>query len=159
MDVIGKIGWCRDREHLNREQIHTYLGSRGVQLSERQVDHLYTRYQVLLGCTARLDKPKLKKIAEERGGLCISSGWSGPRMSLKAVAGCARGANGLHPNCGMIAPSKPRDIGRPIYDRDSELKTEMRKTIRKGIRESTREVLTEAEAAGFSLSDHDGDRS
>ncbi len=45
---------------------------------------------------------------------------------------------------------------RPIYDRDSELKTEMRKAIRKKIRESTGEVLTDVETSDFSPSASDG---
>jgi hypothetical protein len=44
----------------------------------------------------------------------------------------------------------------PIYDRDSELKTEMRKTIRQKIRESVGEVLTDAEKSVFSPSTADG---
>ena len=51
LDVIVQIGWWRDREHLNRGQIHARLAGRGLQISERQVDHLYARYQVLLGCS------------------------------------------------------------------------------------------------------------
>ena len=72
LDVIAQVGWWRDREHLNREQIHESLERQGIQLCERQVDHLYARYQVLLGCTSRLDREELVKVAEERGGLRIS---------------------------------------------------------------------------------------
>lgn len=207
LDVIAQIGWWRDREHLNREQIHTYLGSRGVQLSERQVDHLYARYQVLLGCAARLDKPKLEKVVEERGGLCISLdglapegaseqlwvvrevqtdctlvvGWL-PRVNHKTLAALLEPVQELGLPISATVSDKQGSVRkalekvwvdvphqwcqshylgnatRPIYDRDSELKTGMRKTIRKGIRESTGEVLTEAEAAEFSPSAHDGDR-
>lgn len=59
LDVIAQIGWWRDREHLNREQIHARLQDYGVQLCEREVDHLYAHYQVLLGCSSRLDKQAL----------------------------------------------------------------------------------------------------
>jgi len=55
LDVIAQIGWWRDREHLNRQQIHQRLEEYGVQIGEREIDHLYARYQVLLGCTERLD--------------------------------------------------------------------------------------------------------
>lgn len=73
LDVIAQIGWWRDREHLNREQIHERLTKgQGVQISERQVDHLYARYQVLMGCAERLDGQRLQEIAKERGGLIIS---------------------------------------------------------------------------------------
>lgn len=73
LDVITQIGWWRDREHLNREQIHRRLTQdyRG-QISERQVDHLYARYQMLVGCAERLDAQRLQEIAAERGGLIIS---------------------------------------------------------------------------------------
>jgi hypothetical protein len=72
LDVIAQIGWWRDREQLNRAQIHSRLGEGGVQISEREVDHLYARYQVLLGCAERLDVQRLRRVAEERGGLIIS---------------------------------------------------------------------------------------
>lgn len=72
LDVIVQIGWWRDREHLNRKQIHTRLGGCGVQISEREIDHLYARYQVLLGCAERLDTQRLHDIVARRGGLIIS---------------------------------------------------------------------------------------
>ncbi len=72
LDVIAQIGWWRDREHLNREQIHARLKEYDVQLCEREVDHLYARYQVLMGCTTRLDQQQLVEIVEKRGGLRIS---------------------------------------------------------------------------------------
>ncbi len=72
LDVISQIGWWRDREHLNREQIHSRLRDYSVQLCEREVDHLYAHYQILMGYSSRLDKQRLKKVAEERGGLQIS---------------------------------------------------------------------------------------
>lgn len=72
LDVIAQIGWWRDREHLNREQIHSRLGEHGVQISERHVDHLYARYQTLMGCAERLKKQQLKELVRERGGMIIS---------------------------------------------------------------------------------------
>jgi hypothetical protein len=72
LDVIAQIGWWREQEHLNRQQIHERLRNRGVQISERQVDHLYARYQVLMGCAERLNVQHLREIIKERGGLIIS---------------------------------------------------------------------------------------
>lgn len=72
LDVIAQVGWWRDREQLKREQIHSRLQEKRVQVSERQVDHLYERYQVLLGCAERLDEQRLETIVAERGGLIIS---------------------------------------------------------------------------------------
>lgn len=72
LDVIAQVGWWRDREQLKRAQIHSRLQEKGVHLSERQVDHLYERYQVLLGCAERLDVAQLDKIVKEGGGLLIS---------------------------------------------------------------------------------------
>ena len=71
LDVIAQIGWWRDREHLNRAQIHARLTAQGVQLCERQVDHLYARYQVLVGCAERLERQQLDAIVKDRGGLII----------------------------------------------------------------------------------------
>ncbi len=72
LDVIAQIGWWRDREHLNREQIHSRLQEHGVQLCEREVDHLYAQYQILMGCAARLDAQQWAEIVKERGGLRVS---------------------------------------------------------------------------------------
>lgn len=72
LDVIAQIGWWRDKEHLNREQIHRRLQERGIQICEREVDHLYARYQVLMGCAERLGAERLQEVAQERGGLIIS---------------------------------------------------------------------------------------
>lgn len=71
LDVIAQIGWWRDREHLNREQIHDRLRGYQIQLCEREVDHLYARYQVLVGCAERLEVERLRQVTEERGGLII----------------------------------------------------------------------------------------
>lgn len=72
LDVIAQIGWWRDREHLNRQQIHTRLQEHRVQISEREVDHLYARYQVLLACAERLEIKQLQTLVVERGGLTLS---------------------------------------------------------------------------------------
>jgi len=72
LDVIAQVGWWRDREHLNRQQIHACLENEGVQISERQVDYLYERYQALLGCAERLDREQLEAVVKERGGMIIS---------------------------------------------------------------------------------------
>jgi len=85
LDVIAQIGWWRDKEHLNREQIHTRLRERGVQICEREVDHLYARYQVLLGCAERLDVQRLQEIAKDRGGLIISLDGLEPEGASEAL--------------------------------------------------------------------------
>jgi hypothetical protein len=205
LDVIAQVGWWRDREQLKRAQIHSRLQEKRVQISERQVDHLYARYQVLLGCAERLDVQRLGRIVEERGGLIISLdgldpegateqlwvvreiqtetvlavAWL-PRVNhktlgslLKAVValglpimatvsdkqGCVRKA------LEEILPDARRqwcqshylgNATRPIYERDSALKTELRKTVRREIRESVGQVLTAPEGSAFSPSDSDG---
>jgi hypothetical protein len=208
LDIIAQIGWWRDREHLNREQIHGRLTKEhGVQISERQVDHLYARYQVLIGCAERLDARRLEGIAKERGGLIISLdglepegaseqlwvvrevqeemilvvGWL-PRVNYKTLAATLQPVVDLNlpilatvsDKQGSVAkalrevwPAVPHQwcqshyLGHayePIYNRDSELKTEMRKTIRQEIRESMGEVLTGSEESAFSPSAGDGSR-
>jgi len=72
LDVIAQIGWWRDREHLNRQQIYSRLKEQGVQICERHVDHLYARYQVLMGCAERLGKQQMEGVVRERGGMIIS---------------------------------------------------------------------------------------
>jgi hypothetical protein len=84
LDVIVQVGWWRDKEHLNREQIHSRLQKR-VQISEREVDHLYARYQVLLGCAERLDVQRLYQVAKERGGLIISLDGLEPEGASEAL--------------------------------------------------------------------------
>jgi hypothetical protein len=206
LDVIAQVGWWRDREHLNRAQIHLKLSVLGVQLSERQVDHLYARYQVLLGCAARLDQHKLEKVVAERGGLCIGLDGLAPEgaseqlwvvkevqtnctlvvgwlpkvnhetlaellkpvqeLGLPVLATVSDKQGSVRKALAAVWSDSPHQwcqshylghLTQPIYERDSELKTEMRKTIRTGIRKSMAEVLTET-AEAFSPSDHDGDR-
>lgn len=71
LDIIAQIGWWRDREHLNRKQIHGRLRDQQVQISERQVDHLYARYQVLMASAERLEREQLEQVVAERVGLII----------------------------------------------------------------------------------------
>ncbi len=205
LDVISQIGWWRDREHLNRVQIHARLQDCGVQLSEREVDNLYANYQILLGCSSRFDKQRLEKIVEERGGLQISMdglepegaseqlwvvrevqtgitlvvGWL-PRVNYETLMALLKPVVELElPILSTVSdkqgsvrkalatmwPDMPHqwcqshylgNMLRPIYSRDSSLKTDMRKTIRKEIRESTREILADVETSDFSPTDSNG---
>lgn len=207
LDVIAQIGWWRDQEHLNREQIHGRLTKEHhVQISEREVDHLYARYQVLMGCAERLDAQRLQEIARERGGLIISLdglepegaseqlwvvrevqeevtlvvGWL-PRVNYKTLAAMLQPVVDLKLPILATISDKQGSVAKalrevwsevphqwcqshylghaygPIYNRDSELKTEMRKTIRQEIRESMGEVLTDSKESAFSPTT--GDRS
>ncbi len=72
LDVIAQIGWWRDKEFLNRKQIHARLIEKGIRICEREVDYLYERYQVLMGCAERMKIPRLREVAQEQGGLIIS---------------------------------------------------------------------------------------
>ncbi len=72
LDVIAQIGWWRDKDHQDRGEIHSRLINRGVQLSERQVDYLYNRYQVLLACVGNQDKSRLQEVHQTYGGLKVS---------------------------------------------------------------------------------------
>lgn len=72
VDVIAQIGWWRDKEHMDRAPIHHRLLGMGVQLSERQVDYLYNRYQILLACVGNQDRSRLQAVVERRGGLKVS---------------------------------------------------------------------------------------
>jgi ribosomal protein L37E len=205
LDVIAQIGWWRDKEHLNRQQIHARLREHRVQISEREVDHLYARYQVLMACAERLEVEPMQAIAAERGGLIISLdglepegaseqlwvvrevqaevvlvvAWL-PRVNHKTLGallepvadlglpilatvsdkqGCVRKV------LEEVLPDVPHqgcqshylgNATKPIYERDSALKTELRKRIRQGIRKSMGEVLSDSEEPGFSPSDCDG---
>ncbi len=205
LDVIAQIGWWRDREHLNRVQIHSRLREYEVQLCEREVDNLYAHYQILIGCSTRLDKQRLEKVAAKRGGLQISIdglepegaaeqlwvvrevqtgitlvvGWL-PRVNNETLMELLQPVEALElPILSTVSdkqgsvrkalttmwPDKPHqwcqshylgNMTRPIYERDSGLKTEMRKTIRKEIRERTGEVLAAVETADFSPTNSNG---
>ena len=72
LDVIAQIGWWRDKEHMDRAPIHSRLTDMGVQLSERQVDYLYNRYQILLACVGNQERSRLQEIIDKRGGLQVS---------------------------------------------------------------------------------------
>lgn len=198
LDIIAQIAWWRDREHLNRQQIHSRLREHEVQISERQVDHLYARYQVLMASAERLEADALEQVAAERGGLIIGLdglepegaseqlwvvrevqsdsilvvGWLervnhrtlstllAPvvdlnlpvQATLSDKQGCVRKA------LEETWPEIPHqwcqshylgNITRPIYERDSVLKTDLRKTIRKEVREDMKEVLSEPEGSDF----------
>jgi hypothetical protein len=69
-DVIAQIGWWRERQHWERKQIHQELQAK-VQISEREVDYLYNRYEVLRGCLEQAKRPQLFTLAQERGGLLL----------------------------------------------------------------------------------------
>jgi len=100
------------------------LDEYGVQISERQVDYLYARYQALLGCAGRLDVQRLMKVVKERGGLIISldglqiEGASEQLWMVREVqAELALAAAWLpHVNCEALgALLKPAvDLGLPI---------------------------------------------
>ena len=201
LDVIAQIGWWRDKEHLNRQQIHARLRGHEVQISEREVDHLYARYQVLMACAERLDIERLETIVAKRGGLIISIdglepegaseqlwvvrevqaevvlmvGWL-PRVNHKTLGrllkpvvdlrlpilatvsdkqGCVRKA------LEEVLPDVPHqwcqshylsNATKPIYARDSALKTTLRKEVRQEIRQSMGEVQSNSEESGFSPS-------
>jgi hypothetical protein len=70
-DVIAQIGWWRERQHWDRQQIDQAL-EKQVQISAREIDYLYTRYEVLRGCLEQLKTPALYQIAKERGGLILT---------------------------------------------------------------------------------------
>lgn len=70
-DVIAQIGWWRERQHWDRQQIHQDL-QKQVQISAREIDYLYNRYEVLRGCLEQLKAPALYQIAKERGGLLLT---------------------------------------------------------------------------------------
>lgn len=72
LDVIAQIGWWRDKEHMDRATIHSRLSGMDVQLSERQVDYLYNRYQILLACVGNQDRTRLQEVVDRRGGLKVS---------------------------------------------------------------------------------------
>jgi hypothetical protein len=203
LDVIVQVGWWRDKEHLNREQIHSRLGQH-VQISEREVDHLYARYQVLLGCAERLDGQRLFQVVQERGGLIISldglepegasetlwvvrevqegmilvAGWLSRvnyetlgtllqpvvDLELPILATVSDKQGSVRKALDKVWPDVPHqwchphylgNATRAIYERDSELKTEMRKTVRQEIRESMGEVLSGPQGTDFSPTDSD----
>ena len=70
-DVIAQIGWWRERQYWDRVQIHQALQQQ-IQISAREIDYLYTRYEVLRGCLEQLKTPALYQLAKERGGLILT---------------------------------------------------------------------------------------
>jgi len=71
LDIIAQVGWWRDREHLTCQEAHQRLIEKGVQSSEREVENLYTHYQVLLACTHSGKHSALEQAVKERGGLIV----------------------------------------------------------------------------------------
>jgi hypothetical protein len=119
LDVIAQIGWWRDKEHLNREQIHQRLRERGVQICEREVDHLYARYQVLMGCAERLSIERLQQIAQERGGLIISLDGLEPEGASEALWVVREVQENLNMVVGWLSQVNHETLGallKPVVD-------------------------------------------
>ncbi len=70
-DVIAQIGWLRQMQYQQFEDIHASLRAH-LQLSESEVRHLYhERYLALLACHERAHWEQLKRVSAQ-GGLLLS---------------------------------------------------------------------------------------
>jgi len=66
-DVIARIGWLRQNEHMEFERIHQEL-SQHVKISESQIRYLYYyRYLPLVACLQREQWEELERISKELG--------------------------------------------------------------------------------------------
>jgi len=72
MDVIVHIGVLRLTNNYTREQIHTDLLSRGIPISEREIQYLYEVYIALLKCSTKEKLDKVMPKILENGGIVIS---------------------------------------------------------------------------------------
>jgi hypothetical protein len=69
LDVLAFIGWQHEHEHKQFVEIQKKLNARGVLVNERSVGKLYRQFLVLLGGSNERTERRLKKAAEEHGGL------------------------------------------------------------------------------------------
>lgn len=85
LDVIAFIGWQRDREHRQFQEIQSMLQGRGIEISERHVGRLYRQYLALLaGMNGEL-AVRLKETEREYGGVIwatdgLQPDQNGPQM-------------------------------------------------------------------------------
>ena len=70
LDVVAQIGWWRDREHLNSDEIHRRLQAQ-IQIGRREVDLLYHHYQLLLACAEAQQPARVAQVVAEYGGLLL----------------------------------------------------------------------------------------
>ncbi len=71
LDVVAQMGWWRDHEHLNGQEIYDRLQGR-IQISRRHVDLLLQQYRLLLACAERPPLERLRQAVAEYEGLIIS---------------------------------------------------------------------------------------
>lgn len=69
LDVLAFIGWQHEHEHKQFVEIQRKLNHRGVIVNERNVGKLYRQFLALLGGMNERIEKRLKKVAEEHGGL------------------------------------------------------------------------------------------
>lgn len=72
LDVIAQVGQWKENYGLSRQLIHRRLVDRGLKISERQIDYLYTRYQALLQAAEQVEVSKVAALVRERGGALLS---------------------------------------------------------------------------------------
>jgi hypothetical protein len=72
MDVIVHIGVLRLTNNYTREQIHADLLSRGIPISEREIQYLYEAYMALLKCSAKEKLDEVMPKIQENGGIVLS---------------------------------------------------------------------------------------
>lgn len=70
LDVVAQIGWWRDQERLNGDEIHRRLQGQ-VQIGRREVDVLLHQYRLLLACAEWRQPERLAQAVAEYGGLIL----------------------------------------------------------------------------------------
>lgn len=71
LDVVAQVGWWRDHEHLDGDEIHRRLQSH-VQIGRRHVDLLLQQYRLLLACAEYQQPERLAQAVAEYGGLMVT---------------------------------------------------------------------------------------
>ena len=69
LDVLAFVGWQHEQEHRQLVEIQHLLNERGILINERSVGNLYRQFLALVGGMNARKQERLRKTAEEHGGL------------------------------------------------------------------------------------------
>jgi hypothetical protein len=73
LDVIVRVGWRRQHDHRTMSEIGQELRGLGVQITDRQVEHLWDYYRALLRGLSQADRCQLREAERLYGGLIWSA--------------------------------------------------------------------------------------
>ncbi|HET7589842.1 MAG TPA: transposase [Solirubrobacterales bacterium] len=147
MDVLTYIGQLRYKEHKTRGEICEELFNRNIMTSERNVQKLYERYNVLLRASAQEHaKNKLKDVVKEHGGIVLSMDGVQPEKGNETLYVIREVLSGTIISAENVKSSSTEELKaliRPVIEMNLPILgfvSDGQRTIRKAIEELKPEV-------------------